>query len=94
MIGCMVALTSFGLSRTLIFKNPQLESVLLWFPAALLVKHFTGGDIAMLITACVQFLLLGGAYIALVRYLRRTYACLICIGTYLLTLLIGWNVLR
>lgn len=92
--GCMAILTLFGLSQTFVFKNPQLDRVLLWFPAALAVKHFTGGDIAMLMTACVQFLLLGAVYVALVRYLRRPYVALICVAVYFLLLLIGWSVVR
>ncbi len=92
--GGMVALTFHGLSETFAFKTPEQNRVLFWFPAALLVKHLTGSEIAMTAMACLQFLAFGALYMGFRYRLGKTRAALFSGSVYCIMLLGGRTLIR
>src|SRR5690348_7049018 len=60
--------TGVGFSQSLIYINPPVLKVIAWFPAAIIVKHFSGDPFAMVIVALMQFPLLAGLGLTILRY--------------------------
>lgn len=77
-----VALTLAGLSQTYLYKWSSSESVILWFPAAVIIKQLTNNEFAMLMIAAVQFTSLLALHFRLLRWVSVFTAWTILVVVY------------
>jgi hypothetical protein len=79
-----LGLTAFGLSQTFLHKTPSPQRTAVWFPIAIILKHYTTSELMMILGASLQFLLFALGLFYLVRRCRLLVAISILIVIYLL----------